>query len=104
MSIAPSLSLAYLYPRLVWGGLWGFVFMLPFWRGGFGVGVFSRGILLSLFPTLFQLLYVFPEMQGKGMLGLSLGKLTPVLVLLYNAVWGFCTALWIHLAKGESQS
>lgn len=101
VAIAPAWSAAYLYPRLVWGGLWGLLFVLPMWQSGFWTGVFSRGILFSIVPTLFQLLYVFPYLAGKGMMGLALGKLTPVFVFLYNAVWGLCAALWLHLAKGR---
>ena len=29
VSIAPGLTAAWLYPRIVWGGLWGFAFLLP---------------------------------------------------------------------------
>jgi hypothetical protein len=101
VAIAPKWSLAFLYPKLVWGGLWGLVFALPVLRNGFWVGVFSRGILLSLPPTLFQLLYVFPVLLGKGNLGLSLGKLTPVFVFFYNAVWGLSAALWLYVARQE---
>ena len=75
------------------------IFLLPIWQNGFWVGVFSRGVLLSLFPTLFQLLYVFPFLAGKGLFGLALGKLTPVFVFFYNAAWGFVAALWINTAK-----
>jgi hypothetical protein len=102
VAIAPKWSLHFLYPRVVWGGLWGLIFALPIWRGGFWVGVFSRGILLSLIPTLFQLFYVFPVLQGKGTFGLALGKLTPVFVFIYNAVWGLVTALWLHITGQES--
>jgi hypothetical protein len=99
VAVAPALTLHYLYPRIVWGGLWGLVFCAPIWRGGFWVGVFSRGILFSFLPTLFQLLFVFPMLQDKGMLGLTLGKLTPVFVCFYNSVWGFCTGLWLYFSK-----
>ncbi len=99
VGIAPKWSATYLYARLVWGGIWGLVFAVPFWRSGFWTGVFSRGILFSFIPTLFQLLVVFPVFQDKGMFGLALGTLTPVFVCLYNAVWGFYTALWLFLAR-----
>lgn len=89
---------AFLYPRIVWGGLWGFLFLLPVLRGGFLVGVFSRGILLSLCPTAAQLFYFFPFLLKKGWFGLSLGELTPLFVFVYNAVWGLCTAWWVWLA------
>lgn len=98
VAMAPAWSLAFLYPRLVWGGLWGLVFLVPVWRSGFWAAVVGRGILLSLGPTLFQLFYVFPVLQGKGMLGMELGRLAPVFVLFYNAVWGLCTALWLFIA------
>ena len=75
VSIAPALTLAFLYPRIVWGGLWGLVFLLPFGRGGFWSGVFGRGVLLSIFPSLVQLFYVFPVMLGKGTIGLALGQI-----------------------------
>ncbi|MGV8073855.1 MAG: hypothetical protein AB2L11_04780 [Syntrophobacteraceae bacterium] len=103
VAIAPSLTASFLYPRIVWGGLWGFLFMLPFWKGGFWTGVFSRGIIFSFLPTLFQLFCVFPFMQGKGMLGLSLGKLTPVFVCLLNVVWGLCTASWLYIQNANSR-
>jgi len=47
-----------------------------------------RGLLLSLAPSLFQLFVVFPAWSGRGLGGLELGALTPVFVVLYNAVWG----------------
>jgi hypothetical protein len=102
VAIAPAWSLSFFYLRLVWGGLWGLLFCLPLWRSGFWVGVFSRGVLFSLFPTMFQLFYVFPVLQGKGTMGFALGRLTPVFVCFYNAVWGFCAALWIFAGKGRS--
>jgi hypothetical protein len=99
VAIAPQWGLAFLYPRVVWGGLWGLIFLLPVWQSGFWVAVFSRGILFSLAPTAFQLFYVFPHLAGKGMMGLALGKLTPLFVFVYNAVWGLSAALWIYLEE-----
>jgi hypothetical protein len=98
VKIAPALTPAWLYPRLVWGGLWGFLFLLPIYalsRKPFWV----RGLWLSLVPTLVQLLLVFPIKDGRGLLGLSLGVLTPLFVLLFNAVWGFSTAFLLEQVK-----
>jgi len=41
VAIAPSFSLAWLYPRIVWGGLWGLLFLLPVIKNRF----LSRGLL-----------------------------------------------------------
>ena len=91
VKLAPSLSPQWLYPRLVWGGGWGFLFLLPLLRND----TLLQGLLLSLGPTIVQLFFTFPE-AGKGMLGLQLGQLTPVFVLFFNAVWGVTTAIWLR--------
>ncbi len=97
--IAPVWGIHFLYPKLVWGGLWGLLFLLPFMRNGWLVSVFSRGIFFSLAPTLVQLFYVFPFVLHKGLLGFSLGRLTPLFVFGYNAVWGLTAAFWVRLAE-----
>jgi len=91
VKLTPSLSPQWLYPRLVWGGVWGFLFLLPLLRND----TLLQGLLLSLVPTIVQLFFIFPE-AGKGMLGLQLGQLTPVFVLFFNAVWGVTTAIWLR--------
>ena len=93
--IAPHWSPSWLYPRLIWGGIWGALFLLPVLRKS----VFGRGLLFSLGPTLVQLLYIFPMVAGKGMLGLALGDFTPLFVFFYNLVWGITAALWMTLAE-----
>ncbi len=93
VKIAPALSPAMLYPRIVWGGLWAFLFLLGWPRGG----EWKKGLVLSLGPTLVQLLYIFPVKAGKGMLGLELGLLTPLLVVFFNAVWGLAAVAWFKL-------
>jgi hypothetical protein len=89
VSVSPSLSAAWLYPRLVWGGIWGFLFLLPICRQNWWL----RGVLFGLGPALVQLLVVFPLKADKGYLGLDLGTLTPLVVLIVNLVWGL-VASW----------
>ena len=98
VSIAPPLTPAWLYPRIVWGGLWGFLFFLPV----VNERILLKGILLSIGPTLVQLFIVFPVQAGKGMLGFDLGILTPVFVIVFNMVWGLAAALWIRQAEMSS--
>lgn len=93
--IAPALALPWLYQRIVWGGIWGFLFLVPI----LGLKAFSRGTLISLFPTLVQLFYIFPYKTGNGMAGIELGLLTPVFVLVYNWIWGVVTSATIKLAR-----
>jgi hypothetical protein len=95
VKIAPELTPAMLYARIVWGGIWGFIFLLPFYRRD----IFWRGIIYSLGPTLVQLFVVFPYKAGKGAAGLDLGILTPFFVIVFNAFWGWAAAIYLRLAK-----
>jgi len=88
VSIAPALTPAWLYPRIVWGGIWGLLFMLPMLRSK----PVLKGSILSLFPTGVQLFFIFPLKAHKGVAGLELGMLTPLLVLFFNWIWGVVTA------------
>ena len=95
VKIAPALALPWLYRRIVWGGIWGFLFFLPAARRN----TLARGALLSLGPSAVQLFYLFPYVLGKGFMGLKLGSATPVLVLIFNLVWGISAAYWIRFSR-----
>jgi hypothetical protein len=95
VSIAPSLTPGWLYPRIVWGGIWGLLFILPLLKSRF----LLKGTLLSLLPTAVQLFFIFPYQAHKGMAGLSLGMWTPAFVLVYNWVWGVVAAGAIKFSK-----
>ena len=95
VSISPALTSSWLYPRIVWGGIWGLVFFLPL----FSAKPFSKGTLLSLFPTIVQLFIVFPYKAKKGVAGIELGLFTPAFVFVFNWVWGVVTSLTIKYSK-----
>lgn len=92
VKLAPALTPPWLYPRIVWGGIWGLLFLLALPPNRF----FSRGLIFSMGPSLVQLLVIFPLVVHKGILGLELGTLTPVFVLFYNAVWGVTASIWLR--------
>jgi hypothetical protein len=95
VSILPALTPSWLYPRIVWGGIWGLIFFLPL----FNSKPFSKGTILSLFPTIVQLFIIFPYKAKKGVAGIELGVLTPALVFVFNWVWGIVTSLTIKYSK-----
>ena len=97
VALAPKLTAAFLYPRLVWGGLWGFLFLLSFPRLAYP----SRGLIYSLGPSLVQIFIVFPSVAHKGVGGIELGYLTPLLVLFFNAVWGLVAAIWLKWTRSS---
>lgn len=91
VDMQPSYTEAWFYRRIVWGGICGLLFLLPIGKSN----LFLKGTLLSLVPSLFQLLYVHPYINGTGFGGLALGTMTPALVLFFNWVWGIATATGI---------
>jgi len=101
VKLAPELSAAWLYPRLVWGGLWGLVYF-------FSVGVprarrqwVRKGLYASLLPSAYMLFMVFPYDLGKGLAGMSLGTLTPLVVVATNLVGGFFCGVFTRLFWGR---
>jgi len=95
VAVAPKLTAPWLYPRIVWGGIWGFLFLLPILRRAWWV----RGLVFGLGPSLAQLLIVFPVKTDQGLLGLGLGAATPLVVLLVNSVWGLVAAWWFAMVE-----
>ncbi|WP_226663951.1 hypothetical protein [Microbulbifer aggregans] len=82
VDIAPHLHSAYVYQRVVWGGICGLIFMLP-WQKSW----ITRGFLLSLIPAGILLLILLP-MRGLGIGALALGTLTPLVIILACAAGG----------------
>lgn len=95
VSLAPALTAGWLYPRLVWGGLFGALLLVPITGG-----VLRRGLLLGLAPALFQLFVVLPLWQGRGWLGVELGALAPVVVIGASLVWGVASVAWLKASRG----
>jgi len=99
--LAPSLTLPWLYPRLVWGGIWGLIY---FFSVG---GIKSRkhwvrkALWISLLPSAVQLLYVFPYSTPYGPFGMALGNLVPLFVLIYNFIWGLFTGIFTRILWGR---
>lgn len=94
VQLIPKMTTAYLYPKLVWGGLWGLLFILVKEKNT----LFYLAGIISLGPTLTQLFYVFPKLD-VGLGGLKLGKYTPYLVIVFNLFWAYSAAAWIYFAS-----
>lgn len=101
VGLNPDFSSHWLYPRLVWGGLWGLAYYLTVGNRKTRQHWIRKGLWISLLPTAFQLLYIFPYRMNLDLLGLGLGMLTPVFVLFYNLIWGFTTGFFSRLLWGK---
>lgn|SRR5262245_55848914 len=82
---AAALTPGVLYPRIVWGGVWGLLFLLTFLRGSVLIG----GLVAGLIVTAMQWL-VLP-LWWHGSLHFALMPLLEGLLL--NLVWGWASAL-----------
>ncbi len=89
--VAGSLSAAAIHPRVVIGGLWGLLFLLPMARNP----VLVSGLLWGLVVAAAELV-LFPLIGGRTP---SLLNTTALLALLLSLVWGVVAALllrWIR--------
>lgn len=91
--VTPRASSIRLYQMLVWGGLCGFLFLLPIWKDR----PVLKGTFLSLVPTILLLFVALPAM-GKGAYGLELGILAPVMVAVLSFIWGIAASIWYELS------
>lgn len=96
VSIAPRLDWTGLAPQLLAGSLWGLGYPLARW---WGMAPVRAGLLVGLAPALAQLFVVLPG-AGRGMLGVELGPLTPVVVLAQYALWGWVLAVVARRIEG----
>jgi len=94
VAITPEWTAAWVYPRLVWGGIWGMLFIPAF----LSRSVVRRGLLYSLAPSAVQLFIIFPT-TGHATMGTDLGAFTPLVVLSVNGVWGLVGAFWISFSE-----
>lgn len=103
VDIAPDFAKAMIYSKIVWGGIWGSVFILPHLIKGWPIKPWwLDGIVLSILPSINTLFFLMPS-GAAGMMGLNLGALTPLFVLTVNAIWGVVAMLSLRLAgKGKA--
>ena len=95
VKVGASFSPYWLYPRIVWGGLWGLVFLLPVLSSS----LILRSFVLCLIPALVHLFIIYPFYQGKGVAGFSLGALMPLVEILFWWVWALAVSLILRFAK-----
>lgn len=101
VKIAPTLKLAWLYPRLIWGGLWGLGYFFTIGAPRFRRHWIRKGLWFSLLPSAATLFYFFPYQQKLGMAGFELGMLTPLFVVIANLVWGVLIGFFTRLLWGR---
>lgn len=73
----------FLYSRLVWGGIWGFLLVLPFLTPRWVL----RGIVIGLLASAASIFYFHPALQ-KAQIGLIIA------ILVFNLIWGVAAAGW----------
>jgi hypothetical protein len=100
--MAPALTKQWIYPQLIWGGLWGLVYFLTVGARSSRRHWTRKALWISLLPSAFQLFVVYPYWTGQGLLGFNLGDFTALFIVAYNLVWGLCTGIFSRLFWGRS--
>lgn len=102
VNIAPGFEKAELYHKIVWGGIWGLLFMFPLVR--FVRYRLAAAAVYGLFPSLCMIFVVFPLQLHAGIGGIELGVLMPVYVLFFNTVgWSIPAYFWFSFVGTEEE-
>ena len=97
MPAAPGWKPEMIYRPVVWGGLWGIVFFIPFLDELY----ILKGVVLSLLPTL-AAWYIFIPRRMPANTHLGLKNL--LLIIILNSIWGVATILLIkYFEKNENK-
>jgi hypothetical protein len=94
IGMKPEFAAPWVYKRMIWGGIWMLLLLLPVWKGR----IVARGMLFSLAPSAMMLLVVLPSM-GKGLFGLGFGTMMPVVVVVLNFIYGIFASWWSSQTK-----
>lgn len=89
ISMKPEFSPPWLYKRMIWGGIWMLLLLLPYMKNR----IVLKGIVASLIPSAMMLFLILPSM-GKGMFGLDFGTLMPLVVVGLNFIYGIFASYW----------
>ncbi len=95
VSLRAGVTMAWLAPRLIFGGLCGLFLALPVLPRRLSLQAF----LIGLVPAVYSLLVFFPR-TGRGLFGFGYGALTPLLIGGLCLLWGLFAAVWYRLVRG----
>jgi hypothetical protein len=88
----------WIYAAIVWGGLWGFLFLIP-WRAQWWL----RGIVLGFGPTLGVWLVIYPYVAHAGFFGAQRGVMALIIPFLVNNIaWGLAASWWYDFTSGRT--
>lgn len=86
VAIKPKLELPWLYKLMVWGGIWGLIFLVPLKIKP----LWLKALIFTLAPVLALLAYFIPA-SGGALFALDKGALAPVYLYVVNTIWGLVT-------------
>lgn len=90
LKFGAAFSPGWLYRIMVWGGIWGAMLFLPI-----SGGVWARGFVIGLGPSLVAGLLLIPMKMKAGIFGIEMGWAMPAVILVVNWIWGAVTvAVW----------
>lgn len=90
---APKLPEA-LYRAIVWGGIWGLLFVVP----AFNRPWWFKGIIIGLLATVALVLYFAPALRGGPAWGIVYAA------VLNGIVWGLAAGLWWAMVSGARKN
>jgi hypothetical protein len=89
----PPPTMEFLYRTIVWGGIWGFLLVLPVLNRAWWL----KGIIVGLLATVALIFFFAPPLQ-QG----PLAQIGYIVVL--NAIWGLAAGFWWLVVSGTRKN
>jgi len=90
---SPPLDLAFLYRLVVWGGIWGFLLVVPV----MGRTWWLKGIIIGLLATAALVFFFAPPLQQAPAAAI-------VYIVVLNSIWGVAAGAWWALVSGNRKN
>jgi len=90
---SPPADLPFLYRLIVWGGIWGFLFVLPV----LGRAWWLKGIIIGLLATAALIFFFSPALQRAP--AVQIGY-----IIVLNSIWGVAAGAWWALVSGSRKN
>ncbi len=100
--LAPTFTTTWLYPQLIWGGLWGLVYFITVGARSSRRHWTRKALWVSLLLSVVQLFVIAPYWTQQGMLCMNLGDFAALFIVVYNLVWGLVTGIFSRLLWGRN--
>jgi hypothetical protein len=90
---SPPTDLAFLYRLIVWGGIWGFLLVVPLMNRAWWL----KGIIIGLLATTALIFFFAPPLQQAPAMQI-------IYIAVLNSIWGVAAGAWWSIVSANRKN